>query len=187
MTTHEAAIAPATPPVIRECGSCMLCCKLFPVKHFDKPAGKWCVHAKPGSGCAIHETRPNVCRSFQCEWTTNALMPADWQPDKAKFFIFRSRPNQYDILVESGAPHSWRSEKYYAPIKQIAASYADQGVLVIVSIGSKRIVLLPDRDVDLGTRAEGKEIILIRETGPQGVRYDVEIGGEDKNAPQEPV
>lgn len=114
-------------------------------------------------------------------------MPADWQPDRAKFFIFHSRPNQYDIVVDPGSPHAWKAPHYYGAIKQIAASYAEQGILVVVCIGSRRIVLLPDRDVDLGMQAMGKEIILIRDIGPQGVDFNVEIGGGDTNAPQEPV
>lgn len=183
MSTTEFNVESAAPAVIRQCGSCMLCCKLLEVKHFEKPAGKWCTYVRPGTGCTIHEKRPDVCCAFQCEWTTNIQMPTDWRPDKAKFFIFRSRRNQYDILVDPGAPQSWRSERYYPWIKQVAAGFAEQGILVVVGLGRKRIVLLPDRDVDLGVRAEGREIILIREVGPQGVRYEVEIGAEDKNAP----
>ena len=180
---------PAAPAVkvLRACGSCMLCCKLFPVKYFDKPAGKWCVHAKPGTGCSIHTERPTVCRAFQCEWTTNPGVDVSWQPDKTKFFIYRARQNQYMIMVDPGAPHAWKDMKYYPAIKQIAAELTEAGGIVMVSIGTRRIVVLPDRDEDLGLGVSDREIFIDRYDDPQGPTFRVRVGGLDPNPVQEPV
>lgn len=188
MTENAAPTSPAMQQtVLRACGSCMLCCKLFPVNYFDKPAGKWCVHARPGTGCSIHEARPNVCRAFQCEYTTNADFAPNWQPDKAKFFIYRSHANQYMIMVDPGAPHAWKHPDYYPGIKRTAAAYLDAGVIVVVAAGSRRIVVLPDRDEDLGLNAANREIFVDRLDTPQGPVFKVRVGGDDPNPPREPV
>jgi hypothetical protein len=188
MTDANTTMLPsATPEVIRECGSCMLCCKLFPVKYFDKPAGKWCVHAKPGQGCSIHGTRPNVCRAFQCEWTTNPVMDPSWQPDKTKFFIYRSSAKQHMIMVDPGSPQAWKAPQYYASIKQIAAELTYEGGMVMVCVGLRRIIVLPDRDEDLGTDVANRQIFIDRMESPSGTQFRVRVGGIDPNPPQEPV
>ena len=179
--------AAQNPVPVRSCGSCMLCCKVFPVKFFDKPAGKWCVHARPGTGCTIHESRPTVCRAFQCEWTTNFNIDASWQPDKAKFFIYRSTANQHMIMVDPGAPQAWKAPQYYPAIKQIAAALTEAGGMVMVCIGQRRIIVLPDRDEDLGTGVADREIFIDRYDSPAGSEFRVRVGGVDQNPPQEPV
>jgi hypothetical protein len=42
----------------RQCGDCTMCCKVLPIEELSKPAHQWCQHAKPGSGCAIYQSRP---------------------------------------------------------------------------------------------------------------------------------
>ncbi len=179
----------STPDVaaLKECGSCMLCCKLFPIKFFDKPAGKWCVHAKPGTGCSIHESRPNVCRMFFCEWATNADLGDNWKPDKAKFFIYMPTPTQYSVVVEPSAPNAWKEPQYYSVIKLIASDFTERGGVFIVSIGLRRIVVLPDRDEDLGTNLGGRMVFVLKHATPQGFQYEVKIGDVPPEQPQELV
>ena len=65
----------------RSCGTCTLCCKVFPVPDLAKPAGKWCQHCQPGKGCRIHETRPEVCRKFFCGWMVSPGLGPEWKPE----------------------------------------------------------------------------------------------------------
>ena len=67
----------------RACGSCSLCCRLLPVPQLQKDAGRWCPDCRPGAargGCGIHETRPDVCRAFNCQWV-QGRGEAGWRPD----------------------------------------------------------------------------------------------------------
>ena len=50
----------------RECGTCMLCCKVMAIDALGKPPGVWCRHIKRGVGCDIYEQRPSECRTFYC-------------------------------------------------------------------------------------------------------------------------
>lgn len=54
----------------RSCGSCTLCCRLPEIDEFAKPPDVACSHCT-GSGCAIYDGRPQVCRDFLCRWMTN--------------------------------------------------------------------------------------------------------------------
>ena len=72
---------------LRACGTCTLCCKLFPVPELNKPAGKWCPHIAQGAGCGIHETRPLHCREFFCLWMTDPTMPDEWKPERSKIVL----------------------------------------------------------------------------------------------------
>jgi hypothetical protein len=68
----------------RECGECTVCCVALSI---DKPeiqklSGAACRHCFSG-GCAIHETRPPVCRAFYCAWRTVDIFGEAWRPDKS--------------------------------------------------------------------------------------------------------
>ena len=68
----------------RECGDCALCCTL---PNIDKPeiqklSGARCIHCT-GTGCAIYETRPPVCRAWYCAWRSVDIFDDTWRPDKS--------------------------------------------------------------------------------------------------------
>src|SRR5262245_25408948 len=67
----------------RECGACNVCCKVMQIREpdFVKPGYVYCQHCN-ASGCAIHATRPEVCRAWFCLWRRIAVMPDDVRPDK---------------------------------------------------------------------------------------------------------
>jgi len=72
--------------VERSCGSCSACCKVVRIEAEDlqKPAGVWCPNCRPGSGCAIYDRRPSVCRDYQCLWLDTRLLPEAYRPDRLK-------------------------------------------------------------------------------------------------------
>jgi hypothetical protein len=59
MTTDVTEVAAS---LGRECGDCSMCCKLLEIADADiaKPRNQWCKHCKPGSGCTIYDTRPQL-------------------------------------------------------------------------------------------------------------------------------
>jgi len=142
----------------RSCGSCSLCCKLYDLPQAQSPAGKWCRHCAPGKGCTIHATRPQVCRKFFCGWMVSASLGQEWKPERARLII-RLIPADGASLcvavdVDEGFPTAWQRPDIHARLKRIAASAGG----VVVSIGRRRIVVLPDRDVDVGVVGDDEEV-----------------------------
>jgi|tagenome__1003787_1003787.scaffolds.fasta_scaffold20872087_1 hypothetical protein len=136
----------------RSCGTCSLCCKVPHIAEFDKPAGKWCVHCRPGNGCGIHPTRPVSCRGFYCEWMIAKGLGPEWKPERAKFLLSKTNGRDLIAQVDPGFPHAWRASPYYENFKIWAAEAARQTPLqkVLVLVGERVTVVLPDRDVEVG-------------------------------------
>ncbi len=65
----------------RTCGACSLCCSVLRVDELSKPAGVDCEHQLAEGGCAIHATRPAICRAYHCLWLSGGLEEAD-RPDQ---------------------------------------------------------------------------------------------------------
>ncbi len=65
----------------RACGECSLCCTILRVDELAKPAGRDCAHQRGARGCAIHATRPPICRAYRCLWLQGGLED-DERPDR---------------------------------------------------------------------------------------------------------
>ena len=85
----------------RKCGTCSLCCKLFPVAQLEKPLGQWCQYCKPGcvsGGCGIYATRPQICRDYVCGWLGGDL--ADhWAPERCRMVTWYYNPDEVSALA----------------------------------------------------------------------------------------
>lgn len=149
----------------RSCGNCSMCCKLMSIPVFDKADGQWCSHARPGKGCAIHAERPFFCRGFYCHWMLTPGLGPEWKPDVAKFLIStRNNGTRVTAHVDQNAPNAWRREPYYGTFKKWAIKAAAQRPrmhLIDVMIGERLIVILPDRDVELGVIAEDETVEVV--------------------------
>jgi hypothetical protein len=153
---------PVIPPG-RACGTCTLCCKLFPVPELDKPAGRWCQHIVQGRGCGIHETRPGVCRAFFCQWIYNAELGPEWKPEIARFVLsIYPGTNSLAVTVDPGNPTAWRDPRYLPSLRLWARTALEQGDQVLVFVGARAIAILPEREVDLGEISPGDAIVSLR-------------------------
>ena len=67
----------------RACGDCTACCVLpdIDTPELKKPEGQVCPHCT-GKGCGIYDTRPEVCRTFNCAWKRIASMTPETRPDR---------------------------------------------------------------------------------------------------------
>lgn len=156
----------------KECGTCTLCCKLFPVPELDKSAGKWCRHIVQGRGCGIHATRPPVCRGFHCQWLYNPDLGPEWKPEKSKFVLsIYSGSNTLAVTADPGFPEQWASEPYISQLRRWSRAALEQGDCVVVFQGDKATAILPDRNVALGILGAGDAIVSFR----QGANYHVEV------------
>jgi hypothetical protein len=156
----------------KSCGSCTLCCKLFPVPELEKPAGVWCRHIAQGRGCGIHETRPPVCRAFDCQWLFNPDLGPEWKPERCKF-VLSIYPGSNSLVVTSdpGAPRAWAREPFIGELRRWAGAALAQGDCVLVFERERASVLLPDREKPLGVIQPGDRIVTFRT--PAG--HDVEV------------
>jgi hypothetical protein len=156
----------------RSCGSCSMCCKVFRVPEFEKPAGQWCRHTVHGKGCAIHETRPQVCRAFFCHWMRNAGLDDAWRPDRSKLVLYtEAGGRRLVVIVDASSPRAWTKDPYYPQLKRWAAAAVAADHQLVVFHGMQATVILPDRDVPVGTVAVGDEIFIHRRAG----QFEVEV------------
>jgi hypothetical protein len=107
-TVHDLIFGPTRED--RPCGDCIACCQALNIDEPElvKPQGALCPNCT-GSGCSIYETRPQVCRSWNCAWKRIVSMPDDTRPDAmgVLFTVDRHLPprnlfeNLYIIAVAS--------------------------------------------------------------------------------------
>ena len=151
------------------CGSCTLCCKLFRIAELEKEPGEWCRHCIPGSGCAIHDARPQVCRNFFCLWFYQPGLGPEWKPDKAKFILrLELNGGRLAVHVDPKAAGAWRRNPYYPVLKRWAADALREQKQVSLWTGQQCVVILPDRDIDLGLIAADEVIVSTTQSTPQG-------------------
>lgn len=131
----------------RSCGPCSLCCSVLRVDELAKPAGRDCVHqrrvgvdpAAPAGGCAIHETRPGICRAYACLWLQGGLED-DERPDETGGIVDLETTG---IGLRLGIREASRGAFDASPALQaIAARYREQ---MPVRITDAEDVMNPDR------------------------------------------
>jgi len=149
------------------------------ISEFRKPRGQWCTHCAPGKGCKIYDTRPATCRDFVCGWLMWPELGPEWKPEICKVIAYReAEGRRLSLDVDPGFPSAWRSPAIYRQLKAWAvagsptASRAMQ-FLVTVKVGRRTIVVLPDRDVDLGNFDDDEVISISAKLSPGGMSLDV--------------
>lgn len=162
--------SPAPAPT-RECGDCTLCCKIMGIRELDKPPGVWCGHCRPARGCAIYDSRPQECRKFVCGYLHSPDLDERWKPSLCKF-VLADDDGDTRIVVDPARPDAWKKEPYYTSFKGWAQAALKEGTKVLVAIANRVIVVLPDRDVDLGLMEDGDRIMTVLEETPFGYRYN---------------
>jgi hypothetical protein len=96
----------------------------------------------------------------------------EWKPERAKFALVKTdRGRRLTALVDPGFPSAWRRAPYYENLKHWAvqaASRLPELYLVDVLVGVRSIVILPDRDVELGTLGPDEAIHVEYRSTPAG-------------------
>jgi hypothetical protein len=163
----DAAAVPIVPG--RSCAGCTLCCKLLMVPVLEKPRGVWCAHCDRHGGCTIYPDRPEDCRHFFCGWLTAADLGEEWRPLHAKIVLSGELGGmRLAAYVDPARPDAWRRPPYYATLKRWARDALRNHGQVVVLIGDRMIVVLPDRDVDLGLVTADDRLLTIEHMTPAG-------------------
>ena len=54
---------------------------------FRKVQGVPCVHCTHGTGCGIYLQRPEICRTWFCQWRRYAWLDDAWRPDISQMIL----------------------------------------------------------------------------------------------------
>jgi hypothetical protein len=96
----------------------------------------------------------------------------DWKPERAKFALVQTESGRrLTALVDPGFPSAWRRSPYYEALKRWSAEAAErlpEVHLVDILIGARSIVVLPDREVELGVLDSGDRIHLAYKSTASG-------------------
>ncbi len=176
-------------PAGRDCDVCTLCCKVMNVPELDKPAGVWCRDCVIGQGCGRYDTRPSICRSFHCAFLQDPALDERWRPSVARFVLVVLAPEERaTVYVDQQRPDAWRREPYLSTFRRWAKTAIERVGLIDVNVGGRTIVVLPDRDVDLGVIAPDEKVAAYAEQTPQGVRYNaVKVKNKAQPGPAAPA
>jgi hypothetical protein len=156
----------------RSCGSCTLCCKLMQVAELDKPSDRWCPHVLQGKGCGIYAERPQSCHNFLCGYLSTAALSDAWYPARCKIVLSAS-DGGITALIDRSRPDVWRQAPYYEQFKSWSRVGSPKGRIMLVRIGRRAIVVLPDEDVDLGEVDPSDAFFVDIAAGPAGPRFRV--------------
>ena len=163
----------------KSCGDCTLCCTVLGIKdeNFEKPKYEKCPH-ECGS-CAIYDTRPTSCRTFECIWLTSQElpkhMPRMFRPDQCHVVLGPSPLGKfYNAWVDPRYPNAWRYGEFGKFLLRLSCS-----VDVALTDGTKFFRI---KDGVVGEM----EIIHVDENGYQQLRLKApngDIFGYDAKAP----
>jgi hypothetical protein len=159
----------------RTCGTCNLCCKIVEVTALNKPANVWCEHCDVGRGCRIYEQRSAICREFFCRYMRDPSLDARWNPATAHFLLRAENAGTLVIQVDPQRPEAWKREPYHSTLRERAKIVYPSGGMMFVKIGERALLILPDRDEDLGICSAQDRVAVRPSFTPTGVRWEVKM------------
>jgi len=111
-----------------------MCCKVLVIDHFKKDAGVLCEHCTLKGGCKIYETRPNVCRDYECDWMMERSLGPQLRPDKVGTILMEDADSdEYQAVVDPTTPMAWRNPLVF----KVLVSKAKEGRVVVAKAGAK--------------------------------------------------
>jgi hypothetical protein len=141
----------------RTCGSCTFCCKVLGIEALEKPAGRWCVHCRPGRGCGIYADRPEECATFACQWLADPAFPEALRPDKARVMVSGDGARLI-AHCDPDNPTAWRKPAVFDTLAAIAAHTWLSELIVLAVAGRRMWLIAPADTYDLGLVQEGAQV-----------------------------
>ena len=89
------------------------------------------------------------------------------------------------VHVDPSVPNRWREEPYFSQIQYWAAFGVDRGVWVLVFVKKRLRIILPDKEIDLGTYEPGDFVIVGEVPSPAGRDWRAVIRKERNLTPEE--
>jgi uncharacterized protein len=118
----------------KACGECSFCCKVLEIVEFKKPAGLWCEHCQKSGGCGVYETRPAVCRAYECLWKGDRALGAPLRPDRVGVILMEDPDSdEYRAVCDPAKPLAWRNPLVFRHLVAMAKA----GRMVVAKAGLK--------------------------------------------------
>lgn len=120
----------------KSCGPCSLCCKVLEITEFAKPAGQLCENCQNGGsgGCTIYETRPKVCRDYECLWKSERELSPRLRPDRTGTLLMEDPDSdEYRAVCDPAKPMAWLNPLVFKQLVTMAKS----GRIVVAKAGLK--------------------------------------------------
>ncbi len=128
---------------MRQCDGCTACCTVLGVKALKKPQYTPCTHCV--NGCAIYQSRPQECQTYQCLWLVGEGEPQH-RPDKLGVIVETTYLDLGTIQapavivreVEPGASNRTNARDFIG-----AVAYKCQGLIYVVRRDNTRSAFFP--------------------------------------------
>ncbi len=118
----------------KACGACNMCCKVLDIEELHKPAGPLCPNCVAGSGCAIYNSRPDVCRDYVCLWKSERALSPQLRPDRVGTILMEDEDSdEYRAVCDPDKPFAWRNPLVFKHLVAIAKT----GRTVVAKAGLK--------------------------------------------------
>ena len=88
-----------------------------------------------------------------------------------------AKPGMLVVHADPAVSKPWRAEPYNSTLKRLAAQGLERGTLVMAMERRRSIVILPDREVDMGILNMGDRIALERTQAASGLEWRPRIMG----------
>jgi hypothetical protein len=83
----------------RACNGCTKCCTWLSAEAFGFKFGEGlsCTFLNT-CGCSIYESRPDVCKAFQCLWKTDLTIPEWLKPDLVNVIMIEKQLSKFKYI-----------------------------------------------------------------------------------------
>jgi hypothetical protein len=86
---------------------------------------------------------------------------------------FETDQMRVSVHVDPGDPTAWQRDPYYTQFKNWARQFEGKKKFLIVYIKRRAILVLPDKETDLGTIEPGEDLQLVSHNTPSGQTWNV--------------
>ena len=123
------------PPIPgKACGECSFCCKVLEIVEFKKPAGVLCANCLKSGGCGVYQSRPGVCRDYECLWKGDRGLGSKLRPDRVGVILMEDPDSdEYRAVCDPARPLAWRNPLVFQHLLAMAKS----GRVVVAKAGLK--------------------------------------------------
>lgn len=103
-------------------------------------------------------------------------MGPQWKPSVCKMVV-DSRRGLFVVHVDPAVSQPWRAEPFFSTLRRLSAQGLNKGIIVMVIEKRCTIVILPDREVDLGLVAPDARIAMEPVKTVQGLSWQPRVMG----------
>lgn len=137
-----------------------MCCYILAIEALKKPMGTWCTNCSSKNGCDIYPDHPQECKDYQCGYLVlDKVFGEIWNPVKSKMVVTPGlNGKRLRVNVHPSYPSRWKEEPYYSELRRIAQKLDPKSMQLLICVGRKTTVMLPNEDVYLGEVAEDEEV-----------------------------